>query len=211
MKAITLRSALCVSLLAATPLQAFQTSPTRETLSTFFKNHGGKIIVAGFTGLIAGAFLYPYYNEDQKPTEQIILEAEEVILEIEKTRFNEDMSFLLKRNFTNSIETVVYAEYPNHFFRYPFLSYVSQLHDYIKKTSYQIWALERRLSKENKTDENNMIELLNTRLEILKTFEKKFITLREVISNHKEYYREWSEQQSTDWVIQNTIFHSFNK
>lgn len=202
MKKRILAILLCSTVAATTPLTTVCAKETiTQQVGQFFDKHGALIALGAFCGIAAGIYFYPYLTEDNKPTGQTILEAEQVIKQVAGKRFVADYEMLLTApDLNQAIMQVVYAEFPYGFFGYPFLSYVSELNTLTYKVSYHKWAVERRLNKINKTDIQHA-QLLQEKLKTLEIYDGILKTLRETISSHTEYFREWRSKNARDWSI----------
>lgn len=206
MKKFIFTTLLCFTVATATPLTTVCTKQTGvQQVGQFFAKYSSLIGLGAFCSIVAGCYFYPYFNEDRKPSGQIILEAEQVIKQVSGKRFVADYEMLLTApDLDQAIMQVVYAEFPYSFFSYPFLSYISELNTLTYKVSYHKWAVERRLNKIKKTDIQHT-QLLKEKLETLKTLEEILKTLKEIVSSHTEYYREWSNKNARDWSISSQL------
>jgi|GEM_PF-4208860 len=127
--------------------QAHASTGTTNCVTTWFNNHKNIVIptlmISGFLTVVYGMKRYQEYKDNQKPFEQLLQEAKELVTTIEKSIFYTDASVI---NFSASplltAKEKITLSYAGH--QFPFLEYYTDINFLIGKVSAKLNALKHK-------------------------------------------------------------------
>lgn len=137
---------------------------------------------------VIGYNLYQRYLEDQKTTETVIEEAEDLLYTLEESQFTKDFF-----NFSRSDNTNIFLKHEitrSSHDKYPFTDYHKELQNLIQKAEYKIWTLKRRLHILKTVRSNTDFEVIANLRNKIQSYTQKLSGLESVIAQHENYKTE---------------------
>lgn len=151
-------------------------------------NYVPLLIMAAIPLGVIGYNLYQRYLEDQKTTETVIEEAEDLLYTLEESQFTKDFF-----NFSRSDNTNIFLKHEitrSSHDQYPFTDYHKELQNLIQKAEYKIWTLKRRLHILKTVRSNTDFEVIANLRNKIQSYTQKLSGLESVIAQHENYKTE---------------------